>query len=114
MLPDHLPPDNQKRGNSFILDLAAGLPCQYTAKSVNHVAIVAIDYVAIRGLHFQTIARRPRATAQHAPITIGCAAAAFIGVDAPFPNVSAEVVQAYRIRLETADWDRGGVAPSRG
>src|SRR2546430_1251535 len=103
-----------RSGNSFILNLAGSLRCQDATKSVNDVAIVAIDYVAIGRLHFQTIARCPGAAAQHSPITIGCAAAAFIGVDAPFPNVSAEIVQAYRIRLETADWDRGGAAPSRG
>ena len=46
-----------------ILNLAAGLRCQYATKSVNDVAIVAVDYVAIGGLHFQTIARCPGAAA---------------------------------------------------
>ena len=100
--------------SSLILSRTARLRCQDTAKSVNHVAIVAVDYVPIGGLHFQTIARRPRATAQHAPITIGCAAAAFVSIEAPFPNVSAEIVKAYRIRFETAGRHCRATASSRG
>src|SRR6266478_4197507 len=96
------------------LIFAAKLHCKHTTKSVNHVAIVAVDYVAIRGLHFQTIARGPGAAAQHAPITTGCAAATFVRVEAPFPNVSAEIEQAYRIRLETSDRHRCGFAASTG
>ena len=99
--------------SSLILSRTARLRCQDTAKSVNHVAIVAVDYVPIGGLHFQTIARRPRATAQHAPITIGCAAAAFVSIEAPFPNVSAEIVKAYRIRFETAGRHCRATASSR-
>jgi hypothetical protein len=86
--------------DSLILNLDGRLRCQHTAKSVNHVAIVAVDYVAIGGLHFQTIARRPGAAAQHTPVATGCARAAFVSVEAPFPHVSAEIVQAYRVRLE--------------
>src|SRR5438034_11297575 len=90
--PDHQPPGNQKRGYLFILDLAARLRCQHAAKSVNHIAIVAVDYVAIGGLHFQTIARRPGAAAQYTPIPAGCIVASLLGVKAPFPDVSAEIV----------------------
>src|SRR6476660_10473206 len=90
-------------GNSFIFDVTSRLRCQHATKSVNDVAIVAVDYVPIGGLHLQTIARRPGAAAQHTPITDGCAVAPLVSVDAPFPNVSAEIVQAYRIRLETSD-----------
>src|SRR4029077_7919355 len=72
-----LPSDNQKRGTSLILSLAGRLRCQHAAKSVNHVAIVAVDYVAIGGLHFQTVARCPGAAAQHTPVTTGCAVASF-------------------------------------
>ena len=91
--PDRLPSANEKRGNLFILNVAAGLRCQNATKSVNHVTIVAVDYVAVGGLHFQAIARRPGTAAQHAPITTGCAGASFVSVEAPFPNVSAEIVQ---------------------
>src|SRR6266478_4242831 len=103
-----------KTRNLFILNLAAGLRCQHTAKSVNHVAIVTVDDVPIRGLHFETIARRPGAAAQHTPVTTGCTAASFVSVEAPFPNVSAEIVQAYRIRFKTADRHCCGAAPSAG
>ena len=99
MLPNHYRPAI-KPSNSSILGLTAGLRCRDATKSVNDVSIVAIDYVPIRGLHFQTIARRPGAAAQHAPIATGCAVATFVNIEAPFPNVSAEIVQAYRVRLE--------------
>ena len=79
--------------NSPILDLRDRLRCEHAAESVNDVAVIAIDYVSIGGLHFQTIARRPGAAAQHSPITIGCAVASFVSVKAPFPNVSAQIVQ---------------------
>src|SRR5207247_11453679 len=59
----------RRSSDLLILNVATSLRCEHTTKSVNHVAIVAVDYVAIRGLHFQTIARRPGAAAQHAPIT---------------------------------------------
>src|SRR6266446_10112684 len=95
------------------LIFAAKLDCEHAAKSVNHIAIVAVDYVAIGGLHFQTIARRPGAAAQHTPVTTGWAASSFIGVEAPLPNVSAEIVQAYRIRLKTTDRHRRTATPSR-
>src|SRR4029077_20584702 len=67
---------------------------QGAAKAVNDVPIIAIDYVSIRGLHFQAIACRPGAAAQHTPITTASARAAFVSIKAPFPNVSAEIVQA--------------------
>ncbi len=82
------------KGNSFVLSLTRRLDCQHTTKSVNHVAIIAVDYVAIGGLHFQTIARGPGAAAQHTPITTDCAGSSFVSIKAPFPNVSAEIVQA--------------------
>src|SRR6267143_2818464 len=65
-----------------------------TAKSVNHVALVPIDHVAIRRLHFRTIGRRPGTAAQNSPIPTRSAASAFVRVRAPFPNVAAEIAQA--------------------
>ena len=94
------------KGNSFVLNLATRLGCQHAPKSVNHVAIIAVDYVAIGGLHFQTIARGPGAAAQHTPIATGCAAPSFVSIETPFPNVSADIVQAQGIRLETCRYQR--------
>ena len=38
------------KGNSFVLNLAAEFRCQHAAKTVDHITIVAIDYVPIGGL----------------------------------------------------------------
>jgi hypothetical protein len=48
-----------RKANSFILNLADKLHCQHAPKSVNHVAIIAIDDIAVGGLHLETVARRP-------------------------------------------------------
>ena len=67
---------------------------EHTSESVNHVAFVPIYDIAIRGLHFQTIACRPGTTAENSPIAAGPTAAAFVSVGAPFPNVAPEIVEA--------------------
>src|SRR5205823_7093074 len=43
--PHRLSQFADNKGKSFILNFAAGLRCEHTAKSVNHVAIVSVDYV---------------------------------------------------------------------
>src|SRR6266487_2356355 len=53
----------------------------------------------------------PRSTPQSRP---GCGVASFVSVNAPFPHVSAEIAQAYRIRLKTSDRHRCAAASSRG
>ena len=67
---------------------------QDTAKAVNDVAIIAIDDIPVRGLYFESIARRPGTATQHTPITTASARTAFVSIKAPFPNVSTEIVQA--------------------
>jgi len=52
-----------KLTKSLILGLIGGLRCEDAAKSVNHIALIAINYISVRGLHFKTIPRRPRSTA---------------------------------------------------
>src|SRR4026209_509402 len=34
---------------------------KHAAKSVNHVSLIAINYISVRGLHFQTVTRGPGA-----------------------------------------------------
>ena len=50
---------SQRQTNSFVLNLATRLGCQHAPKSVNHVAIIAINDIAIGGLHLETVARCP-------------------------------------------------------
>src|SRR5207244_10151286 len=81
-------------GALSIVGIALRFRRQYAAKTVNHIALVPIDDVAVGGLHFEAIARCPGTAAQHSPVATGRAAATFVGIGAPFPDISAEIVQA--------------------
>src|ERR1700736_1397338 len=81
-----------KNGRLLILHLVLRLRREHAAKSVSYVAIIPIDHVAIRRLHLEAIARRPGPPAQHAPVPPCACAVPPITLRAPFPHVSAEVV----------------------
>src|SRR5437899_2548820 len=93
-LPRSRPPGADGPITLTIFDRVAHVMCQHAAKSVNHVAIVAVDHVAVGRLHFEAFGSGPGAAAQNSPVPSGPTASAFVSVGAPFPNVSAEIVQA--------------------
>ena len=64
---------------------------EYAANSVDHVSLVAINNVSIRGLHFEAITCGPRAAAQHPQIATSWPVVAFIIVETLFPNVPAQI-----------------------
>jgi hypothetical protein len=75
-----------------IFHVTAMFGCKHAAKSVNHISLIAINYISVRGLHFETITCGPGAAAQHSPIATSCTVVAFISVETPFPNVPADIV----------------------
>src|SRR5437879_3827289 len=77
-----------------ILAIVRAFRREHTAESINHIALVPVDDIAIRRLHFRTIGRRPGTASQNSPIPTRSAAPAFISVGTPFPDVSAEIAQA--------------------
>jgi hypothetical protein len=77
---------------SVFFRLTTSFRRKHAAKSVNHVSIIAINYISVRGLHFETIIGGPGAAAQYAPIAAACTVVAFISIKTPFPNVPAEIV----------------------
>ena len=79
---------------SLIVGFVFGPRRQDAAKTVNDVAIIAIDDIPVGRLHLEPIARRPGTATQHTPITTASVRAAFVRIEAPFPNVSAEIVKA--------------------
>src|SRR5947207_8120932 len=42
-----------------IFHVTARFRCKHAAKSVNHISLIAINYIPIRGLHFETITCGP-------------------------------------------------------
>src|SRR4029077_12907152 len=96
-----------------ILRVTTRCRCKHAAKSVNHVSFIAINYISVRGLHFETTLCGPGAAAQHSPVATSCTVIAFVSVETPFPNVPAEIVEAYRIGLETSDGQRCAASLSR-
>ena len=74
----------------FIFRATIRFRCKHAAKSVNHISLIAIDYVSVRGLHFETITGGPGTAAQYSPIATTCIVA-LVSVEAPLPNVAAEI-----------------------
>jgi len=85
---------NIPKAEALIVGFILGLRRQDAAKAVNNISIIAIDDIPVGRLHLEAIARRPGTASQHTPITTASARAAFVSIKAPFPNVSAEIVQA--------------------
>jgi hypothetical protein len=85
---------NIPKAEALIVGFILRLRRQDAAKAVNDVAIIAIDHIPVGRLHLEPVTRRPGTPTQHTPITAASARAAFVSIKAPFPNVSADVVQA--------------------
>jgi hypothetical protein len=78
----------------FIPGFVLRLRGQDTTETVDYITIIAVDDIPVGRLHLESIARRPGTATQHTPITTASARSAFVSIKAPFPNVSAEIVQA--------------------
>jgi hypothetical protein len=87
------PRHNFEIGDRLIIsNVTVSFRCKHASESVNHVPLVSINDISVRGLHFEPIACGPGAAAQYSPIATSAAVIPLIRIEAPFPNVAAEVV----------------------